>query len=126
MPALSTQSSHRIVNELFCAANDFQRVFLTFFTRLPPRGSTVPAQDNPDSVPICDFNFCYIATKLPSRTAPRHPNDSVTKTLLGYFFTVPGAAQRNPRIRVQVINVIGIYQRVHRRINTGRWPTLAM
>ena len=55
-----------------------------------------------------------------TRTPPRHPRDLLAEALLGERFAVGGGGQRDHRVGVEVIDVRGRQQAVHRSVDRRR------
>ncbi len=69
---------------------------------------------------------CDVQPELEARTAPGHPDDRVAEDRAGERGAVGGGGDRDARIGVQVVDVGGIHERVHRRVDRGGGAALAV
>ena len=94
--------------------------------RVAPGRDAVPAEDAADRLRVRLLDRGDVQAQLESRPPPRHPGDLVAEDRLGQLLPVRRGRDRDPRVRMQMIDMRGIDQPVHRRVDTRRRPALAM
>ena len=99
---------------------------LSLLRRVAPRGDPVPAQDAADRLRVGFLDLGDVQSQLESRPPPRHPGHLVAEDLPGQLLPVRRRRDRDPRVRMQMIDMRRIHQPVHRRVDARRRPTLAM
>jgi hypothetical protein len=97
--------------------DDLERVALGLLTGRAPRGDAVAAEDHTDRLRVGVLDRSDVQTELEARPAPGHPHDSVPEDLLRQRLTVGGCGNGYARVRVQVVDVSGVDEAVHRGVD---------
>jgi hypothetical protein len=114
------------VQELLGGPDDLQRVRLACRAVLAPGGDAVPAEDHADRLRVGPVHRRDVQAQLEAGTPPRHPHHPVAEALLRQRLPVGGGRERDPGVRVQVVDVGGLGQRVHRGVDRGGRAALAV
>ena len=93
---------------LLSSSDNPQRVLLTRLAGFPPRRDAMPSEDAADCLGVLLLDPSDIETQLKTRSAPWNPDDFGTKDFGGQFFTVHCGGNRNPRIRVKVVDMVRV------------------
>ena len=83
------------------------------------------AEDAADGLRVLVLDVRDVEAELEARPAPRHPDDPVAEDLLGQRLSVGGGRDRDAGVGVQVVDVRGVDEAVHRRVDRRRGATLA-
>ena len=75
------------------------------------------AEDRPDRVGMRAADLGHVQSELEARAAPADPGDPVAEAAAGELLAVGGGRQGDPRIGVEVVDVVGIDEAVHRGID---------
>jgi hypothetical protein len=97
--------------------DDLQRVGLALGAGGAPGGDAVAAEDHPDRVRLLPADRRDVQAELEPGPPPRRPDHPVAEALRGQRFAVRRRRQRDPRVRVQVVDVRGVDQPVHGRVD---------
>lgn len=92
-------------------------VALALLRGVAPRGDSVAAEDHADRLGIPLLDGRDVESQLEAGPAPADPGDLVAEALGGQLLTVGRARQRDPRVRVQMVDVRGLDERVHRGVD---------
>ncbi len=103
--------------ERFGGADDLERVRLARIARVSPCGDAVAAEDDADRFGVGRVHGRDLEAELESRAPPRHPYDAITEALLGQSLAVGRRRQRDPGVRMEVIDVGGVDEAVHGRVD---------
>ncbi len=115
-----------LVDVRLCRVDDPQAVLLSLLRRVTPRGDAVTAEDRADRLRVRRLDRRDVQTQLEAGTTPRHPHHLVAEDLRRQFLAVGGGGDRDPGIGVQVVDVRGIHESVHRGVDRGGSPALAV
>ena len=118
--------SCRCVDVRLGGLDDPERVRLGRLRRVAPRGDAVPAEDAADRVGVRCFDRGDVQPQLEARATPRHPDDLATEDLLRELGAVLGRRDRDARVGMQVVDVRGIHESVHRRVDRRGRAALAV
>jgi hypothetical protein len=80
----------------------------------------VPAEDAANGIRVLLFDGGDVESELEARAAPRHPNHLGIEDLLGQRLAVFRGGDRDTGVGVQVVDVLGVDQRVLRGVYRGR------
>ena len=94
--------------------------------RVAPGGDAVATQDAADRLWVGLLDLRDVEAELEARTAPRHPDDLLAEDLLGQRLAVGGGRDRDAGVGVQVVDVGGVDQAVHGRVDRRRRAALAV
>src|SRR5262249_55971279 len=106
-----------LVDKRLRGPDDVQRVRLALVAGRAPRGDAVPAQDDPDRVRPGPAYRRDVEAELETGPPPRHPDHPVAEALLGQGLAVGRGGERDPGVRVQVVDVDRLDQAVHRGVD---------
>ena len=106
--------------------DDLQRVGLALLAGLAPGGDAVAAEDAADRLRVLLRDRGDVQAELEARPAPRHPDDAVAEALAGQLLAVGRRRQRDARVGVQVVDVRGPDQPVHRGVDRRRGAAAAV
>ncbi len=107
-------------------ADDPERVLLRLGAGVAPRGDAVAAQDAADRLRVGLLDRRDVEAELEARTTPRHPDDLVAECLLGELLAIRSGRDRDPGVWVQVVDVRGVDEAVHRGVDRGGGAALAV
>ena len=79
----------------------------------------MPAQDHPDGLWVLPLHGRDVEAELEPGSPPGHPDGFVAVDPLGQLLAVDGRRHGDPSVRVQVVDVGGTDQRVHRGVDRG-------
>ena len=105
--------------------DDPERVALRLLTGLAPRGDAVAAKDAAHGLRVVGLDRGDVEAELEAGSAPRHPHDLLAEDLLGQRLAVGGGGDRDAGVGVQVVDVRGVDEAVHRGVDRRRGPALA-
>ena len=95
--------------------------FASQASEVPPQ-AVIPCP--PSTAPIASgWSFAIAAmieAELEAGSSPRDPRDAIPETLPGQPLAVGGGRERDPGIRMEVVDVGGVDEAVHRRIDRRR------
>ena len=94
--------------------------------RVAPRGDAVAAEDAADRLRVRRLDRGDVEPELEAGAAPRHPHDLVAEDLLGQRLAVGGGRDRDAGVGVQVVDVRGVDEAVHRGVDRRRGAALAV
>ena len=101
-----------------------------FFSHLSdgvaPRGDAVAAEDAADRLRVLLLDLGDVEAELEAGPAPRHPHDLLAEDLLGQLLPVGGRRDRDAGVGVQVVDVRGVDEAVHRGVDRRRGAALAV
>ena len=100
-------------------ADDVERVRLARVARVSPSGDAVAAEDDADRLRVRLLHGRDLEAELESRASPRHPHDAIAEALLGQRLAVRRRRQRDARVRMEMIDMRGIDETVHRGVDRG-------
>ncbi len=103
-----------------------QRVLLARRARVAPRGDPVAAEDAADRLRVGLLDGRDVEAELEAGPAPRHPHHLVAVHLPGERLAVRGGRDRDPGVGVQVVDVRGVDEAVHRGVDRRRRTALAV
>jgi len=86
----------------------------------------VATQDAADRRGVAALDRRDVEAELEAGATPGHPENSVAEALLGQGLPVLGSRQGDSRVRMQVVDVRGLDQAVHRGVDRRGRPTLAV
>ena len=110
-----------LVEERLRGTDHLQRTPLALVAGVAPGGDAVPAEDDADR--LRDWRHGTAAMSRPSwNPGRRHGThtDPVAETLLGQRLPVGSGRQRDARVGMQMVDVFGVEQPVHRRVDRRR------
>ena len=91
-----------------------------------PRRDAVPAEDHSDRLGMHSLDCGDIDAELKAGPPPRDPRDAVAEALLRERFAVGGGGERDAGVGMQVIDMRGVDQAVHRGVDRGRRAATAV
>ena len=91
-----------------------------------PRGDAVAAEDAADRLRVLLLDRGDVEAELEAGPAPRHPHDLLAEDLLGQRLAVGGGRDRDAGVGVQVVDVRGVHEPVHRGVDRRRRAALAV
>ena len=100
--------------------DDLERARLALRGRVAPGGDPVAAEDRPDRLGVCPPDLGHVETELEARPAPVDPGDAIAEAAPGQRLAVGGGRERDPRIGVEVVDVGGVDEAVHRGVDRRR------
>ena len=100
-------------------ADDVERIALALLRRVAPGGDAVAAEDAPDGLRVGALDLGDVQAQLEAGPAPGHPHDAVAEDRLGQGLAVRRRRDRDAGVGVEVVDVGGIDQAVHRRVDGG-------
>jgi len=106
--------------------DDLERALLAFFRGVAPGRDAVAAQDRPDGLRLALAQRRDIEAELKAGSSPGHPGHAVAKALAGERLAIGRRCQGDPRIGMEVIDVGGVDETVHRRIDRWRRPAASV
>ena len=106
--------------------DDPEAVLLGLLGGVAPRGDAVAAEDAADRLRVGLLDGGDVEAELEARTPPGHPDDLVAEDLLGQRLAVGGGRDRDAGVGVQVVDVGGVDQAVHRGVDRGCRAALAV
>ena len=106
--------------------DDPERVRLGLLRRVAPRGDAVPAEDAADRVGVRCLDRGDVEPELEAGATPRHPDDLAAEDLLRELRAVLGRRDRDARVGMQVVDVRGIHEAVHRGVDRRGCAALAV
>ena len=106
--------------------DDPQRVAFGVVAGVAPCSDAVPAQDAADRLRVMLPDFGDVEPELEAWAPPWHPNDLAAEDLGGETFTIGSRGDRDPGVGVQVVDVSGIDQPVHRGVDRRCRAALAV
>ncbi len=98
-------------------ADDVERAGLALLGRVAPGGDAVAAEDHADRLRVVPLDLGDVETELEARPAPVHPRHPVAEALLGERLAVGGGRERDAGVGVQVVDVRGVDEAVHRGVD---------
>ena len=101
-------------------ADDLERPCLALVRGVAPGRDAVPAEDHPDRPRVGPADGRDVQAQLEAGPSPVDPRDPVAEAAPGERLTVGGRRQRDPRVRVEVVDVAGLDQPVHRGVDRRR------
>ena len=107
-------------------ADDPERVLLRLRAGVAPRGDAVAAEDAADGLRVGLLDRGDVEAELEAGTTPRHPHDLVAEDLLGQLLAVGRGRDRDAGVGVQVVDVRGVDEAVHRGVDRGSGTALAV
>ena len=106
--------------------DDPEAVLLGLLAGVAPRGDAVAAEDAADRLRVGLLDRGDVEAELEARTTPGHPDDLVAEDLLGQRLAVGGRRDRDAGVGVQVVDVRGVDQAVHRGVDRRGGAALAV
>jgi len=106
--------------------DDLERSRLTVLGGAAPGRDPVPAQDRPDRLRLLALDGGDVEAQLEPGPTPRDPGDPVAEGGPGERLAVRGRGEGDPGVGVEVVDVGGIHQAVHRRVDGRRGPAAAV
>ena len=100
--------------------DDLQRIRLRLGRGVTPRGDAVAPEDGADRLRVALLDLGDVQPELKTWSAPGDPHHPVAEDLLRQRLPVGRGRQRNPRVGVQVIDVRGVDEAVHRGVDRRR------
>ena len=85
----------------------------------------MPAEDAADRLRVGLLDRGDVEAELEPRTTPRHPHHPVAEDLGGQSLAIGGGRDGDAGVGVQVVDVGGVDQGVHRGVDAGGGATLA-
>ena len=82
-----------------------------------PRGQAVAAEHDAPQAGVVGGQGRDLQAQLEARAAPRHPGQLAAEALLGERLAVGGGREGDHRVGVEVVDVGGVDQRVHRGVD---------
>jgi len=86
----------------------------------------VPAENDADRLRLVTFHRRDVQPELETRPPPRNPDHPVAETPLRQRFTVGGRGQGDTGVGMQMVDVRGVDEAVHRGVDGRRGPALAV
>jgi hypothetical protein len=84
----------------------------------------VAAEDAADRLRVGLLDRGDVEPELEAGPPPRHPDDLLAEDLLGQLLAVRGGRDRDAGVGVQVVDVRGVDEAVHRGVDRRRAPPL--
>ena len=100
-------------------ADDVERVGLALPRRVPPGRDAVAAEDAADRLRVGALDLGDVEAELEAGTAPGHPDDAVAEDLLREGLAVGRRRDRDAGVGVEVVDVGGVDESVHGRVDRG-------
>ncbi len=100
--------------------DDVERVRLAGLGGLAPGRDPVAAEHGADRLRMVVRDRRDIEAELEARSSPRDPRDAIPEALPGQPLAVGGGGERDPGIRMEVVDMGGVDEAMHRRIDRGR------
>jgi hypothetical protein len=100
--------------------DDLEAVGLALLAGLAPGGDPVAAEDAADRLRVLLRDLGHVQPQLEARPPPRHPGHPVAEALAGQLLAVGRGGQRDAGVGVQVVDVCGADQPVHRGVDRRR------
>ena len=100
-------------------ADDVERVGLALPRRVPPGRDAVAAEDAADRLRVGPLDLGDVEAELEAGTAPGHPHDAVAEDLLRQGLAVGRRRDGDAGVGVQVVDVGGVDEAVHGRVDRG-------
>ena len=97
--------------------DDLERTRLAFLRRVTPCGDPVPSEDRADGLGVVATDLGHVQSELETRAPPLDPDHPVAEALACPSLPVDGRRQGDARIRVKVIDVVGVDQPMHRGVD---------
>ena len=101
-------------------ADHVERDGLAGFGRVGPGRQPVAAEHHAPQSRVVGRQRGDLQAELEAGSAPRHPGHLAPEALLGQRLAVDRRRQGDHRVGVQVIDVAGVHQRVHRGVDRRR------
>ena len=102
--------------------DDLERARLALLRRVAPGRDPVPAEDRPDRLGMRPADLGHVQAQLEPRPPPADPRDPVAEAAAGQLLAIGRGRERDPGIRVEVVDVVGLDQAVHRGVDRRRRP----
>ena len=80
----------------------------------------MPAEDRADRLRVVAPDGRDVQPELEAGPAPRDPGDAVAEAAAGQRLAVGGRGERDPGVGMEVVDVVGVDQRVHRGVDRRR------
>ena len=106
--------------------DDPERVLLGLGAGLAPGRDAVAAEDAADRLRVVRLDRGDVEAELEAGPAPRDPDDLVAEDLLGQRLAVRGGGDGDAGVGVQVVDVRGVHQAVHRGVDRRCRAALAV
>ena len=100
--------------------DDLERARLALVGGVAPGRDAVAAEDRPDRLGVRAPDLGHVQSELEARPAPADPGDPVAEAAAGQLLAVGGGRQRDARIGMEVVDVVGIDEAVHRGVDRRR------
>ncbi len=113
-------------DELLGGVDDPARVGLGLVAGVTPGRDAVAAEDHTDRAGVRLLDGGDVESELESGTTPGNPRHPAAKRLCGERLPVGGGRKRDAGVGVQVVDVCGIHQSVHGRVDRGCGASLAV
>lgn len=110
--------------ECLRGADDVQGVALALLGGRAPGGDAVAAENAADGLGVGSLDGRDVQAELEAGSAPRHPHDLVAEALLGQRLAVGGAGERDAGVGVEMVDVGGLDEAVHRGVDGRRGAPL--
>ncbi len=114
-----------LVDELLRGRDDLQGAGLALVARVAPGGDAVAAEDHADRLRVRLLDRGDVEAELEAGAPPRDPGDPVAEALAGQRLTVRRGRERDAGVGVQVVDVRGLDQAVHRGVDGRGGAALA-
>ena len=101
-------------------------LLLGLLAGVAPRGDAVAAEDAADRLRVLLLDLGDVEAELEAGPAPRHPDDLVAEDGRGELLAVGGGRDRDAGVGVQVVDVRGVDEAVHRGVDRRRGAALAV
>ncbi len=107
-------------DELLGGSDDLERSSLALFGRVAPSGDSVSAENRADRRGVIPPDRRHVETELEAWAPPFNPGDTVAKAAAGQPFSIGCRREGDPRVRMKVVDVVGVDESVHRRVDRRR------
>ena len=91
-----------------------------------PGRDAVPAEDHPDRLRVGPADRRDVEAELEAGPPPVDPGDPVAEAAPGQRLAVGGRRERDARVRVEVVDVAGVDEAVHRGVDRRRGAAAAV
>ena len=113
---------------MYCSApcDDLERAGLARLRGVAPGRDPVATEDGPDRLGMPALELGDVEAQLEPGTAPVDPRDAIAEAALGQRRPIGGRGQRDAQIGVEVVDVRGVDEAVHRRVDRRRGAAAAV
>ena len=106
--------------------DDLERPRLALGRGVAPGRDAVPAEDGPDRLGVGAADLGHVEAELEAGSPPVDPGDATAEAAAGQVLAVGRRRERDPRVRVQVVDMVRVDEPVHGGVDRGRGAAAAM